>query len=81
MQLEVFNVVGQRVRVLLDTHQPAGHYTVEWDTRERAGARPWHLGVYFYRLQASNDAGARPLHDVKTDATDSVMRQRASPRL
>ena len=64
MRLEVFNISGQRVRVLLDTHQPAGHYTVEWDTRDAQG-QAVASGVYFYRLQASTDAGARPFHDVK----------------
>ena len=64
VRLEVFNIAGQRVRVLLDTHQPAGHYTVEWDTRDAQG-QAVASGVYFYRLQASIDAGARPFHDVK----------------
>ena len=64
VRLEVFNIAGQRVRVLLDTHQPAGHYTVEWDTRDAQG-QAVASGVYFYRLQASIDAAARPFHDVK----------------
>ena len=64
VRLEVFNTAGQRVRVLLDTHQPAGHYTVEWDTRDAQG-QAVASGVYFYRLQASTNAGARPLHAVK----------------
>ena len=58
VRLEVFNTAGQRVRVLLATHQPAGHYTVEWDTRDAQG-QAVASGVYFYRLQASIDARGR----------------------
>ena len=64
VRLEVFNIAGQRVRVLLDTHQPAGHYTVEWDSRNAQG-QAVASGMYFYRLQASTDAATSPFHDVK----------------
>ena len=64
VRLEVFNIAGQRVRVLLDTHQPAGHYTVEWDSRNAQG-QTVASGMYFYRLQASTDAATSPFHDVK----------------
>ena len=64
VRLEVFNIAGQRVRVLLDTHQPAGHYTVEWDSRN-AQRQAVASGMYFYRLQASTDAATSPFHDVK----------------
>jgi hypothetical protein len=49
--LSIFNVLGQRVRVLLDREVEAG-YTDEiiWDGRDEWG-QPVASGVYFYRIQ------------------------------
>ena len=42
--LEVYNVIGQRVALLVDEVQVAGYYTVPFDGRAFAS------GIYFYRL-------------------------------
>ncbi len=47
--LEVYNVLGQRVRLLDSGRREAGSYRVEWDGRDRMG-RDLSPGVYFYRL-------------------------------
>ena len=47
VRLEVFDVLGRRVAVLVDAFQPAGAYTVPFD----AAALP--SGTYLYRLQAA----------------------------
>jgi len=49
VKLEVFNVLGQRVRVLVDGEQPAGHLQVEWNGTDDNGAQV-ASGMYFYRL-------------------------------
>ena len=46
VRLEVFNVAGQRVAVLIEANLPAGYHTVVWDAGELAS------GVYLYRLAA-----------------------------
>jgi hypothetical protein len=46
VRLEVFNVAGQRVAVLIEANLPAGYHTVMWDAGEMAS------GVYLYRLTA-----------------------------
>jgi len=47
--LTVYNCLGQRVKTLVDTGQPAGFYSVAWDgTDEKYLAVA--SGVYFYRL-------------------------------
>ncbi len=51
--LEVFNVVGQRIRVLLDDELPAGAHSAVWDGRETSGQMVGS-GVYFYRLKSQN---------------------------
>lgn len=51
VQLEIFNVLGQSVRMMTNAHQQPGSYTVDWDGRDGAG-RVLPSGVYLYRLQA-----------------------------
>lgn len=50
--LEIFNVLGQRVRTLLSKPMAAGSYTVTWDGTS-AGGSPVASGVYLYRLTAA----------------------------
>ena len=56
VRLEVFDVVGQRVRTLVAERLPAGAHQVLWDGRGEIGERV-SSGVYFCRLQARYEAG------------------------
>jgi hypothetical protein len=51
--LEVFDVLGRRVRTLVSGPQSPGHKTVEWDGRDGAG-QPVASGVYVYRIVAGD---------------------------
>ena len=51
VRLEIYDILGQRVRVLMDEVQVAGRYQVRWDGRNAQG-QGVGSGVYFYRLQA-----------------------------
>ena len=53
MQLTVYNILGQKIRVLVDEDQTAGHKLVRWDGKDDKG-QDVASGVYFYRLQAEN---------------------------
>jgi hypothetical protein len=55
VQLEVFNVLGQKVETLLDRNLGAGNHQVEFD----ASAQP--SGVYFYRLTAGQGVTTRKM--------------------
>jgi 5-hydroxyisourate hydrolase-like protein (transthyretin family) len=46
--LEVYNLTGQRVAMLVNTDQSAGTHTVRWDASQYAS------GVYMYRLTAGD---------------------------
>ena len=50
MQLSIYDVLGRRVRKLVDEHQEPGHYRMVWDATDEQG-RAVASGVYFYRLQ------------------------------
>jgi len=53
VKLEVINILGQKVRVLVDEYQTAGYKQVLWDGRNSKGDEV-SSGVYFYRLVADN---------------------------
>jgi hypothetical protein len=46
VRLEIVDVLGRRLDVLVDESRPAGFYTVTWDANRAAS------GIYLYRLQA-----------------------------
>jgi hypothetical protein len=56
--LEIFNVIGQRVRTLVNDNMAAGYHTMEWDGASDAGSR-LASGVYFLRLSATGVNGAK----------------------
>ncbi|HSG99163.1 MAG TPA: T9SS type A sorting domain-containing protein [candidate division Zixibacteria bacterium] len=54
----VYNILGQRVRLLLDGRLPAGWSRVEWDGRGDLGDE-LPSGVYFYRVEALDSRETR----------------------
>jgi VCBS repeat-containing protein len=60
VRLVIYNILGQRVKTLVNGAQGPGRYTVVWDGRDDAG-RPAATGMYVYRLQAGAFAQARKM--------------------
>jgi subtilisin family serine protease len=60
VKLSVFNIMGQKVRTLVDEYQTAGHKTVQWDGRDHIGEEV-ASGVYFYRLQTGEYSQVRKM--------------------
>ena len=54
--MEVFNIIGQPVRTLIEKPQAVGTYSVEWDGRTSDGLE-LTTGIYFVRLNVTNGAG------------------------
>jgi len=48
-ELVVYNIAGQKVKILASGVMPAGNHTVRWDGRDESGQRV-SAGVYLYRL-------------------------------
>lgn len=53
VELTVFNLVGQRIRTLIDSEVWAGEYRYIWDGKDEVG-REVSSGVYLYRLTIGN---------------------------
>lgn len=49
VNLTIYNVLGQEIRVLINEQRGAGSYTESWDGRDARG-RGLSSGVYFYKL-------------------------------
>jgi len=47
--LEVFDILGKRVRTLVNTVEEAGPYSVTWDATDELG-RALANGMYVYRM-------------------------------
>ncbi|NIX35387.1 MAG: T9SS type A sorting domain-containing protein, partial [Nitrospinaceae bacterium] len=60
VQLEIFNVLGQRVKTLLNHSMSAGEHEVVWDGRNEANVRVGS-GIYFYRLKAGEFVKTRKM--------------------
>ncbi len=64
VQLTVYNVLGQQIRVLIDQVQEAGGYQVEWDATDASGQRV-APGLYLYRLEAGDQTAVGKMLLVK----------------
>jgi hypothetical protein len=53
-EVEIFNIEGQRVRRLIQSEQPAGYYSVEWNGLDEEGAQA-ASGTYVVKLMAGDN--------------------------
>jgi hypothetical protein len=60
VSLDVFNLVGQRVRTLVSDFKSAGKHSVIWDGTSDAG-QTVSSGVYFYRLSTASFTTSRKM--------------------
>jgi len=51
VKLEIFDMLGRRVRTLVNQHQTAGRHAIAWDGRNEQG-QVVASGVYIYQLRA-----------------------------
>lgn len=58
VSLVVYNITGQRVRMLADGDMNSGYYNVTWNGRDDNGKSVAN-GVYFYRLEAMGGNGQK----------------------
>ncbi len=53
VQLTIYNMLGQKVKDLVNVKQQAGSYNIVWDATDRNGVTV-PTGVYFYRIEAGS---------------------------
>jgi M6 family metalloprotease-like protein len=62
--LAIYNILGMKVRTLVDEVQVPGSYRIEWDGRDRNGDKV-ASGIYFYRLTRGDDAETKKMMLIK----------------
>ncbi|MBI5866955.1 MAG: T9SS type A sorting domain-containing protein [candidate division Zixibacteria bacterium] len=60
VRLEIFDILGRKVRTLVEKSQPAGVYQVTWDGTNSHGETV-ASGIYFYRLSASGRSESKKM--------------------
>jgi hypothetical protein len=58
--LNVFNILGQNVKTLVDKELPPGRHTVVWDATDEYGSRV-ATGIYLYRLEVGDRADSKKM--------------------
>jgi hypothetical protein len=53
VQMDIYNILGRKVRTLITDHVKAGYHSIMWDGNDSHG-QPVSTGVYFYRLRADD---------------------------
>ncbi len=60
VRLEVYNILGQKVKVLVNEHQTAGRKNVVWDGRNDRGETV-SSGIYFYKLETKEFSDSKKM--------------------
>ncbi len=58
--LHIYNVLGQKVKTLLDQDQPAGFYQINWDGENDKG-KVVSSGIYLYKLEVNGFSQAKTM--------------------
>jgi hypothetical protein len=53
VKIEIFNILGQKVKTLVDQDMKAGSFAVDWDGQDQRG-KEVSSGIYFYRMTAGD---------------------------
>ncbi|MBN1211204.1 MAG: S8 family serine peptidase [candidate division Zixibacteria bacterium] len=58
--LEIYNLLGQKVRTLIESPLKKGEHTAVWDSRDNSG-NSVASGIYFYKLTANQRVATRKM--------------------
>jgi len=53
VKIEIFNILGQKVKTLVDEDMKAGSFVVDWNGKDQRGVEA-SSGIYFYRIVAGD---------------------------
>jgi hypothetical protein len=60
VKIEIFNILGQRVRTLVDEHLRPGRKLVDWDGKDDRG-KEVSSGIYLYRIATEEFSEAKKM--------------------
>lgn len=60
VSLKIYNILGQEVRTLINSHIPEGYHKVLWDGKDARGV-PAASGIYIYRIHAGSFIAAKKM--------------------
>jgi len=60
IELAIYNLIGERIRILVNENQKAGNYAVQWDGKDFSG-KSVASGIYIYRMTADRLVMSRKL--------------------
>ncbi len=60
VKIAIYNLLGERIKILIDERQPAGVRTIEWDATNELGI-PVSAGVYLYQFVAEDNRQTRKM--------------------
>ncbi|UCE05147.1 MAG: T9SS type A sorting domain-containing protein [bacterium] len=60
VSIEIYNILGQKIRTLVQTVKPAGFYQIQWDGSNDIGQLTAG-GLYFYRMKAGKYSAVKKM--------------------
>jgi len=60
VELTIYNILGQKVKTLISTHQEVGEYTLTWNGLDENNNR-LSSGIYFYKLTTGASSVVRKM--------------------
>ena len=64
VRIHVYDMLGRRIRTLVDEQQPAGTYETHWDGQDAQGD-PVAAGAYFYQIQVGDFSASKQMIRVR----------------
>ena len=64
VQIAVYNILGQKIKTLLDGHEYKGDHRITWDGSDN-NSNPVPSGVYFYKIKSEQKTETRKMVLVK----------------
>jgi hypothetical protein len=64
VELEIYNILGQRIKTLVKTVQPIGVYSVDWNGENEEGKQS-PSGIYYYRIKTSEFTAVKKMTLIK----------------
>ncbi|MFA6456900.1 MAG: DUF4350 domain-containing protein, partial [Bacteroidota bacterium] len=62
--IEIFNILGQKVRTLVNRYQGIGSYSITWDGKDNNGILV-ASGIYYYQIHANNFRSVKKMTFIK----------------